>query len=224
MGMGKEIRYQMARRAAREITPGMVVNLGIGIPTLVADYVPETVPVMFHAENGVLGTGPSPAAGKENPHLCNAGGFPITVARGASYFDSATAFAVIRRGKLDMTIMGALQVSESGDLANWIVPGKRVPGMGGAIELAEKAGKVVILMNHTDKEGNPKILRNCSLPLTAAGCVNMVITDMAVIEISPRGLILKEVFPPFTIEDVREKTEPDLITEYTVIAPQEGKL
>ncbi|PYZ99173.1 acyl CoA:acetate/3-ketoacid CoA transferase subunit beta [Alteribacter lacisalsi] len=214
--MGKEIRHQMARRAAREIHAGMVVNLGIGIPTLVADYVPDTTPVMFHAENGVLGTGPSPVQGQENPFLCNAGGFPITASKGASYFDSAAAFAIIRRGKLDMTIMGALQVSENGDLANWIVPGKRVPGMGGAIELAEKAGKVIILMNHVDKEGNPKILKKCTLPLTAAGCVNLIITDMAVLEVKTEGLFLKEVFPPYTIRDVQERTEPKLVLEDAV--------
>ncbi|MBU9711302.1 3-oxoacid CoA-transferase subunit B [Evansella tamaricis] len=201
MGLGKEIRNKIAKRAAEEIKPGMIVNLGIGIPTLVADFVGD-IPVMFHAENGILGTGPSPKAGEENPLLCNAGGFPITTVSGASYFDSAMAFALIRRGFLDMTILGALEVSEKGDLANWIVPGKRVPGMGGAIELAQKAKKVIILMNHTDKFEKPKIVKQCSLPLTAKTCVDMIITDMAVINVKKDGLELCEVFNPFTIEDV----------------------
>ncbi|WP_026689570.1 3-oxoacid CoA-transferase subunit B [Alteribacter aurantiacus] len=215
MGLGREIREQIARRAAKEIKAGMVVNLGIGIPTLVADFVPSSVAVMFHAENGVLGTGPSPVKGQENPNLCNAGGFPITAGVGASYFDSATAFAIIRRGKLDMTIMGALQVSKSGDLANWIVPGKRVPGMGGALELAEKAKRVIILMNHTDKYGEPKIVNECSLPLTARGCVDLIITEMAVIEVTSLGLVLKEVFKPFTVEQVMALTEAQLTVEST---------
>ncbi|MBM7094560.1 3-oxoacid CoA-transferase subunit B [Bacillus sp. H-16] len=221
MGLGREVREKIARRAAQEIMPGMVVNLGIGIPTLVADFVPTEVPVMFHAENGVLGTGPSPEKGNENALLCNAGGFPITASKGASYFDSATAFAIIRRGKLDMTIMGALQVSEQGDLANWIVPGKRVPGMGGAIELAEKAKRVLILMNHTDKYGQPKILRECSLPLTASLCVNLIITEMAVIEVTKEGLLLKEVFSPYTVEEVIACTEPQLIIDLASLDKEE---
>ncbi|MFA9556229.1 3-oxoacid CoA-transferase subunit B [Evansella sp. AB-rgal1] len=205
MGLGKDIRHSIAKRAAKEIKPGMIVNLGIGIPTLVADYVGD-IPVMFHAENGVLGTGPSPEKGKENPNLCNAGGFPITTIPGASYFDSATAFALIRRGFLDMTILGALEVSEKGDLANWIVPGKRVPGMGGAVELAQKAKKVIILMNHTDKYGNPKIVKQCELPVTAPRCVDMIITDMAVFSITKKELVLEEVFEPYTIDNIIEKT------------------
>lgn len=206
MGMGKDVRHKIAARAAKEIKPGMIVNLGIGIPTLVADYVKD-IPVMFHAENGVLGTGPSPMPGEENPLLCNAGGFPITVVPGASYFDSATAFAIIRRGFLDITIMGALEVSKKGDLANWIVPGKRVPGMGGALELAEKAKKVIVVMKHTGKDGKSKIVPACTLPLTAERCVNLIITDMAVMEVRPEGLILQEVFAPFTAQDVIEKTD-----------------
>lgn len=205
MGLGKEIRRKIAQRAAQEIKPGMVVNLGIGIPTLVADYVRD-LPVLFHAENGILGTGPSPTEGQENPHLCNAGGFPITASPGSSYFDSAIAFAIVRRGLLDMTIMGALEVSERGDLANWIVPGKRVPGMGGALELAQKAKKVVILMNHIGKDGKPKIVKRCSLPLTAEACVHLIITDMAVVAVEKDGLVLKEVFEPFSLKEVKEKT------------------
>lgn len=205
MGMGKEVRHKIAKRAAQEIESGMVVNLGIGIPTLVANYVRD-LPVMFHAENGILGTGPSPEEGRENPHLCNAGGFPITTSPGSSYFDSAVAFAIVRRGLLDMTIMGALEVSERGDLANWIVPGKRVPGMGGALELAQKAKKVIILMNHVGKDGKPKIVKECSLPLTAEACVHLVITDMAVVAIEREGLVLKEVFEPFSVKEVKENT------------------
>jgi acetate CoA/acetoacetate CoA-transferase beta subunit len=171
----------------------------------VANYVRDRH-VMFHAENGILGTGPSPSEGEENPHLCNAGGFPITALPGASYFDSATAFAIVRRGLLDMTIMGALEVSEKGDLANWIVPGKRVPGMGGALELAQKAKKVIILMSHIGKDGQPKIVTHCSLPLTAESCVHLIITDMAVIAVEQEGLILREVFEPYSLNDVIANT------------------
>lgn len=210
MGVGVEQRHLIARRAAKEIKPGMLVNLGIGIPTLVADYIPQEWDVMFHAENGILGTGPSPEKGKEDENLCNAGGFPITLAPGASYFDSTVAFGMIRRGYLDITILGALEVSEKGDLANWIVPGKRVPGMGGAIELAQKAKKVIVLMNHTNKAGEPKILRKCTLPLTAPECVDMIITERAVIEVVNGELHLREVLYPYTVEQVVESTEAPL--------------
>jgi acetate CoA/acetoacetate CoA-transferase beta subunit len=206
MGVGVEQRHLIARRAAKEIEPGMLVNLGIGIPTLVADYIPPEWNVMFHAENGILGTGPSPAKGEEDENLCNAGGFPITLMPGASYFDSTVAFGMIRRGHLDMTILGALEVSEKGDLANWIVPGKRVPGMGGAIDLAQKSKKVIVLMNHTNKAGEPKILRECTLPLTAPSCVDMIITERAVIEVVNGELHLREVLYPYTVEEVIEST------------------
>ncbi|MFT9849674.1 3-oxoacid CoA-transferase subunit B [Aneurinibacillus sp. REN35] len=211
MGVGVEQRHLIARRAAKEIHPGMLVNLGIGIPTLVADYIPDEWNVMFHAENGILGTGPSPIRGEEDENLCNAGGFPITLAPGASYFDSTVAFGMIRRGYLDITILGALEVSQHGDLANWIVPGKRVPGMGGAIELAQKAKKVIVLMNHTNKAGEPKILRKCTLPLTAPACVDMIITERAVIEVVGDALYLREVLYPYTVEQVVESTEAPLI-------------
>lgn len=204
--MGKTVRHSIAERAAKEIKPGMIVNLGIGMPTLVADYTGD-MPVMFHAENGILGTGPSPEQGRENANLCNAGGFPVTTIAGSAYFDSATAFAIVRRGLLDMTIMGALEVSGKGDLANWIVPGKRVPGMGGALELAQKAKKVVILMSHTGKDGRPKLVKECSLPLTAEACVDLIITDMAVMEVIDDGLYLKEIFPPHTLEGVLASTD-----------------
>ncbi|MEW9671416.1 CoA transferase subunit B [Ammoniphilus sp. 3BR4] len=210
MGMGVEIRNRIAKRAAQEVKDGMIVNLGIGIPTLVANHIPEDIHVMFHAENGILGTGPSPEAGQEDENLCNAGGFPVTLVPGASYFDSAIAFGMIRRGYLDITILGALEVSEKGDLANWIVPGKRVPGMGGAMELAQKAKKVIVLMNHVNKQGESKILRECTLPLTARSCVDLIITEMAVIEVTEEGLVLKEVMAPYTVEEVVAHTEAPL--------------
>lgn len=207
MGMGVDVRHRIAKRAAAEIKDGMIVNLGIGIPTLVADYLSPSIEVMFHAENGILGTGPSPEKGKEDANLCNAGGFPITVVRGSSYFDSAAAFGIIRKGLVDVAILGAFEVSEYGDLANWIVPGKRISGVGGAMELAQKAKKVIILMNHTDKFGNPKIVKECQLPLTAKQCVDLIITDMAVIEVTNKGLHLKELMPGYSVSEVEERTE-----------------
>lgn len=215
MGVGEvketeSFREKIARRAAQEIEDGMIINLGIGIPTLVADFIPKDKKVLFHAENGILGTGPSPAPGEENPMLCNVGGFPVTLATGASFFDSATAFAIIRRGLLDMTILGVLEVSERGDIANWIVPGKRVPGMGGAMELAQKAKKVMVLTTHLDKNGRSKIVRECSLPLTAVGAAHLIITDMAVMEVREDGLYLKEVMHPYTVADVIGATEAEL--------------
>jgi acetate CoA/acetoacetate CoA-transferase beta subunit len=206
MGLGVEIRHRMAKRAAEEIKNGMIVNLGIGIPSLVPNYLSPKIQVMFQAENGILGMGPSPHIGEEDGNLCNAGGFPVTIGQGASYFDSALAFGMIRKGKIDITILGALEVSEKGDLANWIVPGKKVPGMGGAMELAQKAKKVIVLMNHTNKQGHPKIVRECSLPLTSSACVDLIITEMAVFRVTKEGLTLTELFTPYTIEDVMQKT------------------
>lgn len=200
MGLGIEIRNKMARRAAEEIQHGMVVNLGIGIPSLVPNHLPKNLLVMFHAENGITGMGPSPKKGEEDENLCNAGGFPVTLNIGGSYCDSSIAFGMIRRGKVDMTILGSLQVSERGDLANWIVPGKKVPGMGGAMELAQKAKKVVVLMNHCDKQGNPKIVKECTLPLTSAACVDLIITDLAVFQVNETGLVLTELFAPYDLD------------------------
>lgn len=211
MGVGEESRDRIAERAAREIKDGMVVNLGIGIPTRVADFIPSGVHVVFHAENGILGAGPSPSPGEEDAFLCNAGGYPVTVTCGASYCDSATAFAMIRRGRIDITILGALEVSERGDLANWIVPGKRVAGIGGAMELAQKAKKVVVLMNHVNRQGESKVRKQCALPLTAQACVDLIITEMAVLEVAPEGLILREIMVPYTLEDVVRHTEAGLI-------------
>lgn len=219
MGMGEEVdrRHTIAKRAAQEVRDGMIINLGIGIPTLVADYIPGEMGVFLHAENGILGFGPSPLQGEENPMLCNAGGYPVTVKPGASYFDSSVAFAITRRGKLDMTILGALEVSQEGDLANWIVPGKRVPGMGGAIDLAQKAKKVVVLTNHCNKNGKSKIVKQCTLPLTAKGCVDLIITDRAVMEVLPEGLVLKEIMEPYTIDEVIQSTEAQLVIPGRVV-------
>ncbi|GGI17675.1 3-oxoacid CoA-transferase subunit B [Gottfriedia solisilvae] len=211
MGVGIDFRQKIAKRAAQEIHNGMIVNLGIGIPSLVPDHLPDDVHVMFHAENGVVGIGPSPEKGNEDENLCNAGGFPITILDGASYFDSATAFGMIRRGLLDLTVLGALQVSEKGDLANWIVPGKRVPGIGGAMDLAQKAKRVIVVMNHTDKAGNPKIVKECSLPLTSKRCVDLIITEMAVIEVKNDQLVLKELMQPYTVDDVIKNTGTELV-------------
>lgn len=213
MGMGVDFRNTIARRAAEEIRNGMVVNLGIGIPSLVPNHLPKNMMVMFHAENGITGMGPSPEKGKEDENLCNAGGFPVTLNPGGSYCDSAVAFGMIRRGRVDITILGSLQVSAQGDLANWIVPGKKVPGMGGAMELAQKARKVIVLMNHCDKAGNPKIVTSCTLPLTSAACVDMIITELAVFKVTSEGLLLTELFAPYDLQIVANKTECD----FTVI-------
>ncbi|EIJ78547.1 CoA-transferase, beta subunit [Bacillus methanolicus PB1] len=206
MGMGTDIRNRIAKRAAKEIKNGMVVNLGIGIPSLIPDHLPDDIHVMFHAENGIVGMGPSPQKGLEDENLCNAGGFPVSIIPGASYCDSAVAFGMIRKGRIDMTVLGALQVSSQGDLSNWIVPGKKVPGMGGAMDLAQKAKKVIVVMNHTDKNGQPKIVETCTLPLTSRQCIDLIITEMAVFQVEKEHLLLTEVFSPFTIDDVRRHT------------------
>lgn len=205
--MAITVRNLIAKRAAAEIKNGMVVNLGIGIPSLVPNHLAEGVQVMFHAENGIVGMGASPKAGMEDENLCNAGGLPVTIVDGASFCDSAAAFAMIRRGRVDMTILGALQVSEKGDLANWIVPGKKIPGMGGAMELAQKARKVIVVMSHTDTKGRPKIVQKCTLPLTTKGCVDMIITDMAVFEVCGEGLVLTEYFAGSKIDRIERMTD-----------------
>ncbi|SCL91566.1 3-oxoacid CoA-transferase, B subunit [Bacillus cytotoxicus] len=205
--MGIDVRDKIAKRAAQEIQNGMIVNLGIGIPSLVPNHLREDIHVMFHAENGIIGMGPTPNTGDEDANLCNAAGLPTSIIQGASYFDSCTAFGMIRKGLLDLTILGSLQVSENGDLANWIVPGKRVPGIGGAMDLAQKAKRVVVVMNHVDKYGNAKIVSECTLPLTSKNCVDVIITDMAVMEVTSKGLVLQELMSPYTVEDVRKHTE-----------------
>jgi len=211
--VGLGVKQRMAARAAQEISDGMVVNLGIGLPTLVADHVPEGRRVTFQAENGMLGYGRTPERGHEDPNLINAGGLPVTEDAGASYFDSTIAFGMIRRGRLDLTVLGALQVGERGDLANWLVPGQRVPGMGGAMELAQKARKVIALTLHTAKDGSPKILPECTFPLTAREAVDLIITDLAVIEVTSDGLLLKEVAEGVSVEQVLSVTSARLAVD-----------
>ncbi len=200
----------IAKRVAQELKDGDVVNLGIGLPTLVANYVPEDVHITLQAENGILGAGPMPEPGKEDPDIINAGGFIITVLPGASFFDSAASFGIIRGGHVDVTVLGALQVDEKGNLASWMVPGKRVPGMGGAMDLVVGARKVIIAMEHTIK-GNPKIMKECSYPLTAVGVVKMIITEMGVMDITEEGIVLREIAPGCTVKDVQAATDAKLI-------------
>jgi len=186
----------------------MMVNLGIGIPSLVPDYLDPSVDVFFQAENGILGLGPTPTE-NANPNLINAAGLPVTVRPGGSYFDSAMSFGMIRKGFIDLAILGALQVSQKGDLANWIVPGKRVPGVGGAMDLAYGAKNLIAVMTHCEKDGHPKILKSCTLPLTAIGCVKKIITEWAVFTISNEGLTLIEVMPGATLDLIHSKTEAE---------------
>lgn len=205
-----QIKEVIAKRAALEIHDGDVVNLGIGLPTLIPNYLPAGINVTFQSENGMIGMGPAPEEGKEDQHFVNAGGGYITYMPGAMTFDSATSFGIIRGGHVNVTLLGALEVDEKGNLANWIIPGKKVPGMGGAMDLLVGAKKVILTMEHTAK-GAHKILKECHLPLTAAGQVNMIITEMGVMEITKEGIVLTEINPEFTVEQVQEATEAKLI-------------
>ena len=194
----EQIREIIAKRVAMELKDGDVVNLGIGLPTAVPDYLPEGVQIFLQSENGLLGMGPTPAPGEEDPEFINAGGGFVTALEGASCFDSATSFGIIRGGHVNASVLGALQVDEKGDLANWIIPGKKMPGMGGAMDLCVGARKCIVCMEHTAK-GNPKIFEKCRLPLTASHCVNKIITEMCVLEVTENGLVMTEINPEFTV-------------------------
>ena len=200
----------MALRVAREFEDGMVVNLGNGIPSLVSNYIPEDKEVIFHSENGCLGFGPTAAEEEMDFHLINAGGQFVTPKPGMSFFDSAESFSIVRGGHIDICILGGLQVSEKGDLANWLIPGREPGGMGGGMDLASGAARLAIVMTHTTRDDKPKILKKCSYALTAPKCVKLIITDIAVIEVTPEGLLLKETAPGWTAEEVQALTEPEL--------------
>ena len=204
-------REFIARRVAKEFKSGMVVNLGFGIPTLSSNYIPKGINVILETENGGLSFGSAPKKGQSDPDLGNAGGEPITMLPGGSTFDLATSFGIIRGGHVDMTVLGALELDQEGNIANWKIPGAFVPGMGGAMDLLVGAKKVIAALTHTDKKGNPKILKKCTLPLSASKVVNTIITEMAVMDVTKDGLVLKEVAPGLTVDDVIKATEADLI-------------
>jgi 3-oxoacid CoA-transferase subunit B len=206
-------KFGIAQVIARELKDGYYVNLGIGIPTLVANYIPEGIEVVLQSENGLLGMGPFPVEGEEDPDLINAGKQTITMAAGASLFDSATSFGMIRAGKVDLTVLGAMEVSDQGDIANWKIPGKMVKGMGGAMDLVASAKNIIVAMQHTNKAGESKLLSACTLPITGLKCVKKVVTELGVFEITSRGFELREIAPGVTIDEVKQKTEGRLVVE-----------
>ena len=206
-----DARTIIAKRVADFFEAGNLGNLGIGLPTLVANYLPAEKNVMLHSENGFIGIGPNPEPGMEDKDIVNAGGMPVTIVPGGVAFDSAMSFALARGGHVDVSVLGALEVDEHGDLANWNVPGKLVPGMGGAMDLVVGAKKVIIAMEHTQKDGSPKILKKCTLPLTAVGVVNYIVTELGVMEMTKEGIVLRELAPDVTVDDIQAKTEATLI-------------
>ena len=206
-------KFQIAQRIAKELQDGFYVNLGIGIPTLVANYIPEGINVVLQSENGLLGMGPFPLEGEEDADLINAGKQTITTLPGSSIFDSAMSFGMIRSGKINLTVLGAMEVSENGDIANWKIPGKMVKGMGGAMDLVASAKNIIVAMMHTSPSGESKLLKTCSLPLTGTKCVKKIVTDLAVIEVTPNGFKLLERAPGVTVEEIKDKTKAVLIID-----------